>query len=142
MRSTVISFAVVVLLLWTVPGLVDSASAASLLVEAKPNPGVAGQQITVTISAGDEGIKYLYGPCDLMVNFGDGSKPQNAGKLTSQPGGLLTKSITHSYPFLKFDKIYTITVSPLNCDAAKYTANTVKTTVKILVPRVKPSPLP
>lgn len=106
--------------------LVDSASAASLMVEAKPNPGVTLQEITITIATGDEGVKYLWGPCDLLVYFGDYTPAPNIGKLTSQPGGLLIKSITHKY--LRAGT-YTIEVIPLSCATSK--ANSVKTTVTI-----------
>ncbi len=128
------------ILVVSLPGLVASALAASLLVEAKPNPATAGKQVTITVSAADEGIKYLYGQCDLVVNFGDGSAALNIGKLTSQPGGLLSKTTTHTYPFSRYDKTYTISVAPANCDAAKVAANTVKTTVKVVMARIAIKP--
>ncbi len=117
--------------------LVGSALAASLLVEVKPNPGTAGQPVTLTIIASDEGIKYLYGPCDLSVDWGDGTKPVNVGKLATAPGGILTKTATHTYAPLKGSTIvrtFAVLVSPTNCDASKNSANTVKTTVKIAPP--------
>lgn len=134
MKSNLTLISIVSILLLLSLGLVGSASAASLLVEVKPNPGVGGKPVTVTVIAADEGIKYLYGPCDLFVDYGDGTKPVNIGKLASAPGGILTKSATHTYAIVKGStmvKTYTVTVSPLNCDASKNTVNTVKTTVKI-----------
>ncbi len=134
MRGSLTLILTVGILLVLSMSLVGSASAASLLVEVKPNPGVAGKPVTVTITAADEGIKYLYGPCDLFVDYGDGTKPVNIGKLTSAPGGILTKSATHTYAIVKGStivKTYTVMVSPLSCDASKNTANIVKTTVKI-----------
>ena len=106
--------------------LVDSASAANLMVEAKPNPGLLYQETTITIAAGDEAVKYLWGPCELLVYFGDYTPAPNIGKLTSQPGGLLIKSTTHKY--LRAGR-YTIEVIPLSCANSK--ANAVKTTVTI-----------
>ena len=137
MKSNLTLIPVVGILLILSPALVNSALGASLLVEAKPNPGIVNRTITVTIIASDEGIKYLYSPCDLVVDYGDGTKPVNIGKLTSQTGGILTKSATHTYSVAK---TYTITVTPLSCDAAKNTVNTVKTTVTIV--RGKTLPLP
>jgi len=137
MKSNLTLISAVGILLILSSGLIGSAFAASLLVEAKPNPGIVNRTITVTITAADEGIKYLYGVCDLLVNYGDGTKPVNIGKLTSQTGGILTKSATHTYSVAK---TYTITVSPLNCDAAKNTVNTVKTTVTIRFGKTLPLP--
>ena len=137
MKSNLKLISAVGILLILSSGLIGSAFAASLLVEAKPNPGIVNRTITVTITAADEGIKYLYGVCDLLVDYGDGTKPVNIGKLTSQTGGILTKSATHTYSVAK---TYTITVSPLNCDAAKNTVNTVKTTVTIRFGKTLPLP--
>jgi hypothetical protein len=106
--------------------LVASASAASLVVEAKPNPGTTLQEITITIATADEGVKVLWGSCDLLVYFGDRTPAPNIGKLTSEPGGLLIKRTTHKY--LR-PGTYTIEVIPLSCTTSK--ANSVKTTVKI-----------
>ena len=143
MKSNLTLISVVGILLVLSLGMVGSASAASLLVEVKPNPGVAGKAVTITVTAADEGIKYLYSPCDLRVDFGDGTKPVTIGKLEPQAGGILTKSTTHTYGIVvgsTMVKTYTVTVSPLNCDAAKNTVNTVKTTVKIGPPVLKALP--
>ena len=118
--------------------LADSASAASLMVEAKPNPGMVGKEITITIATGDEGVKYLWGSCDLLVSFGDNTPAQNIGKLTSQPGGLLIKKVTHKY---SRGGTYTIEVSPVSCTTSK--SNMVKTTVRIMPTKLSPTnPLP
>ena len=138
MRSTMRLISIAGILLMPSLGLVEPASAAGLLVEVKPNPGTVGTAVTVTIMAAQEGVIYLYSPCDLLVDFGDNTK-KNIGKLTTSTGGALSKSTTHTYLTAK---IYTITVSPLNCDAAKNTANTVKTTVTIQPRRTVTRPLP
>jgi PKD domain len=106
--------------------LVDSASAANLMVEAKPNPGWLGQEITITIATADEAVKYLWGPCNVLVYFGDNTPAPDIGKLESGPGGQLIKRTTHKY--LKVGT-YTIEVIPISCATSK--ANAVKTNVTI-----------
>lgn len=113
--------------------VVNSASAASLksadslIVEAKPNPGWLGQEITLTIVTASDAVKYLWGPCNVLVYFGDNTPAPNIGRLESGLGGQLTKKTTHKYLNVG---TYTIEVIPISCGTPKENAVNTYVTIK------------
>ena len=127
-RIIIMLIAIFCMLLAHMLPLVNSASAAGLVVSATPNPAILGQVTTITVIASDEQSMYQWGGCDLLVYFGDGTPAPNIGKLTWQNGANM-KSTTHNYPRYG---TFTIEVFPVACATKPPSVNT---SVRINLPR-------
>jgi hypothetical protein len=96
MKRITLSIFMLAILLVLSATLVNSASA-TIVFQAKPNPGELGTDIVFTLQVTGEGDTYLWRSCRLFVDYGDGTSPQIVGRLEEQRGGVFQKVFWHKY---------------------------------------------